>query len=330
MIRKVLKKKIYILKCCIFIFTLVTLLSLNSHDEVKPLKSDSICHCKPIQIHPESKGHCSDVSTGRGVDQQVLSFTIYYDEKRGKSSMHRKYWDGIAINAHLARTLFPNYVMRLYFDMTKIDTEKLCPIFCSEPNLDLCPIDQLSHLPLPAYDYIPTAWRFLPALDPLVSEWHSRDLDSSLSEREKAAVNDWKFNSNKTFHFMRDHPQHSVEILAGMFGMRINPKNRRFIMKMFGIVMEQAQRHISEGPGRDQYILAQHVWPNAKQDSISHDSYNCQKDKLSNGTLIRAFPTKRKHNERENFIGSRRSPRFRNKECPIECRPEDHTDWKFC
>ncbi len=37
-------------------------------------------------------------------------------------------------------------------------------------------------------------WRFAPMADPLVDEWHSRDLDSVISDREAAAVNDWRSN----------------------------------------------------------------------------------------------------------------------------------------
>ena len=55
-------------------------------------------------------------------------------------------------------------------------------------------------------------WRFVPIFDPLVSEFHSRDLDSIVSQREVAAVNDWLAAENKTFHIMRDHKQHGSAI----------------------------------------------------------------------------------------------------------------------
>jgi len=45
-----------------------------------------------------------------------------------------------------------------------------------------------------------------------VSEFHSRDLDSIVSQREVAAVNDWLAAENKTFHIMRDHKQHGSAI----------------------------------------------------------------------------------------------------------------------
>ena len=57
--------------------------------------------------------------------------------------------------------------------------------------------------------------------DPLVQEWHSRGLDSVVSDREVAAVNDW-LSTNKTFQIMRDNPAHGVNILGGCFGMQFN------------------------------------------------------------------------------------------------------------
>jgi len=45
-------------------------------------------------------------------------------------------------------------------------------------------------------------WRFAPMADPLVTEWHSRDLDSVISEREAAAVADWRDNSLALYHVM--------------------------------------------------------------------------------------------------------------------------------
>ena len=55
-------------------------------------------------------------------------------------------------------------------------------------------------------------WRFAPMADPLVSEFHSRDLDSIVSQREVAAVNEWLADKTKTFHIMRDHRQHGSAI----------------------------------------------------------------------------------------------------------------------
>merc|ERR1719187_18821 len=56
-------------------------------------------------------------------------------------------------------------------------------------------------------------------VDPLVTEWHSRDLDSLPSQREVDAVNDWR-TTNKTYQIMRDNPVHNAKIMGGLFGMQ--------------------------------------------------------------------------------------------------------------
>ena len=55
----------------------------------------------------------------------------------------------------------------------------------------------------------------------------SRDLDSRITAREAAAVADW-LASDKAFHFMRDHPAHSIEILGSGWGVRQSPLEREF------------------------------------------------------------------------------------------------------
>ena len=60
--------------------------------------------------------------------------------------------------------------------------------------------------------------------DPLVQEWHSRDLDSLVTQREVDAVNDW-LTTNKTFQIMRDNPLHFTEILGGSFGMQFTEQS---------------------------------------------------------------------------------------------------------
>ena len=56
-------------------------------------------------------------------------------------------------------------------------------------------------------------------VDPLVSEFHSRDLDSIVSPREVAAVKEWLITENKTFHIMRDHKQHGSAIPGDFINM---------------------------------------------------------------------------------------------------------------
>ena len=63
--------------------------------------------------------------------------------------------------------------------------------------------------------------RFFPTLDPQVSIFISRDLDSRITAREVAAVAEWLGSpGGEAVHCMRDHPQHYMPIMAGMWGAR--------------------------------------------------------------------------------------------------------------
>ena len=54
----------------------------------------------------------------------------------------------------------------------------------------------------------------------------SRDADSAVSGRESSAVQDW-LKTNKSFHFLRDHPDQGTYILGGGWGWRATPLTRK-------------------------------------------------------------------------------------------------------
>lgn len=75
--------------------------------------------------------------------------------------------------------------------------------------------------------------------------------------------------------------------------------------------------------GKDQDFLEHHVYKLLVNRSTIHDSYSCRRFANS-----KPFPTERKIID---HIGSvYYSPIKKIKECPIECRPPNHLDWKYC
>ena len=64
-----------------------------------------------------------------------------------------------------------------------------------------------------------TIWRFLPFLNKENDIIIVRDADSRFNERELDAVNEW-LESDKQFHFMRDHETHDEFLLSGMWGAK--------------------------------------------------------------------------------------------------------------
>lgn len=116
-------------------------------------------------------------------------------------------------------------------------------------------------------------WRFLDAgkYDAFIS----RDTDSRLGLREKAAVDEW-IKSGKDYHIMRDHPAHAFKILGGMWGCRAG--NLGDIEDLINSYHDKREYYQV-----DQNFLKEVVWGRAKDNSLVHDPIFEKKP----------FPTKR-------------------------------------
>ena len=205
----------------------------------------------------------------------------------------------------------------------------LCDLACTYPDVfEICDVEtnprfgNISHI-------FPANWRFLTALDPQVDIAFSRDLDSQFNYRELEAVRQF-LNSTQDFHFMRDHPNHKEEILAGMWGVKLTSSIRMKLHQSFDKIFESNVFYNNpDQRGSDQELLKEYIWPWAKELAMMHDSYHCKKYR---NTI--PFPTQRRDGDC-NFVGcipelkSRITFTKKNK-CPRECRPKNHLDWKYC
>lgn len=298
------------------------------------VKLDRYCGCRVVKSGPY-ESTCSDTADFRGPDQRVISYSFY------GGSLNTDYFNGIRGNLADVESYYPGYVMRLYTDVSpgQDGHSYLCGLFCHTGSiLDVCPVQNLGHNMSTEFGML---WRFAPMADPLVGEWHSRDLDSRPSQREVDAVNDW-LPSGKTYHIMRDNPVHNTKILGGAFGMQFikdnKDKDRRSLAKSLFLNMLAGSRATK---GYDQTVLKKHVWPHAEHDSVAHDSYLCLYNNPRVGnrdSAHRAFPTQRVNSKgygephATNFVGSNGGKIFlpHSKQCPPECRPVDHQDWLLC
>jgi len=93
----------------------------------------------------------------------------------------------------------------------------------------------------------------------------SRDTDSRLNHREKAAVDEW-LESDKSFHIMRDHPFHKFPVLGGMWGVKKDVvPNMVDMIKEFGGTDEY---------GTDYVFFAKKVLPSIHRDQVLiHDEF---------------------------------------------------------
>lgn len=155
-------------------------------------------------------------------DKKVISYSIYGINSDLDTS--RGFYKGIFVNLELAKTVYPGWVIRVYIPnnepaefINKLIETKEIELFLVDTNLCL------------------RAVRYLPNDDPQVSIWISRDLDSIVTFREKAAVDDWLMNyPDKELHIMSDNVAHIWTIPGGMFGKK-NNNNRRLVEFMIWV-----------------------------------------------------------------------------------------------
>ncbi len=116
-----------------------------------------------------------------------------------------------------------------------------------------------------------------------------------------------------------------------MYGFA-NVRNRELSKKLFSILIDKkiANRYYKNGvsvKGLDQEFLREFFWEYAQKNSTIHDSYTCKEFQG------KPFPTQRPNSFcyvsciyccEDNY------KHRTNKECPIECRPEDHQNWIYC
>lgn len=204
--------------------------------------------------------------------KNIIAFSLWGDNPM--------YWQGALENIELAKKYYPGWYCRFYID-DKSDINLIQTI--KGDNVEVVLVNSKD-------SFEGTFWRFYASADPDVNIFMSRDTDSRLSEREYYAVQEW-LKSNKDFHIMRDHPYHTVPILAGMWGCR----NGLMRDDKLDILNKIKSWVYFKQKGCDQDFLCQIIYPYIVNKSMEHSEFG-----LRFGGNIISFPTKRKDYE---FVG---------------------------
>ncbi|CAF0866460.1 unnamed protein product [Brachionus calyciflorus] len=264
-------------------------------------------------------------SLKRGLNQKVVAYSLYGTNDR--------YYKLISHTSEMVKKFYPDHVMRIYHD-DSINKSIICQLECANPHIDFCNIHKLP-LSLENFNQVlnlnyihSMEWRFLPIGDTFVDLFHSRDSDSMILQREYDSVQEW-LNSDNIGHIMRDHPQHGTHILGGMWGLKTN-QDRKLSNEVYNIIIDKklSQKYNPGGKssrGHDQYFLSHHVYDKINLKSTVHDSYLCKKYPNS-----KPFPTERKGDCFVGRVGWCNETNINFFECPNECRPPNHQDWKSC
>jgi len=199
--------------------------------------------------------------------KKIISFSLWGNNP--------KYTTGAIKNAHLAIRYFPGWKCRYY--LANDVEDKIIDSLSRFNNVELV------HMNEPG-NWKGMYWRFYPASEDDVDVMCSRDTDSRLGAREKAAVDEW-LASDRGFHVMRDHPAHCIGVLGGGFGCK-----RGVVRNM----KELIETHITDENrwGIDQEFLCSIIEPMVRPTWMEHDSfYNIEKRKTD--PYCRPFPTPR-------------------------------------
>ena len=185
-------------------------------------------------------------------NRNVIAFSVWGENPR--------YLNGAITNAIVARYLYPGWSARFYTD------ESTPPSFRDALKQHGAQVVLVEGLPADRYGLF---WRFLVEDDAAVDIFLIRDADSVMNVKERWAVADW-LGSGKAFHVMRDHPQHSELILAGMWGA-----HRGNIGDMRKRIMDSvaAGSNVGNYLTHDQHFLRTIVWPRARHSVLIHDAY---------------------------------------------------------
>jgi len=176
----------------------------------------------------------------------IISFSLY-----GHAPL---YCEGALRNVVLAKSVYPGWPCRFYID----DTVPVRYVNVLERRGA-----QIVHVAKSLGPMYGRYWRFWPAADPTTDRFIVRDADSRLNLREKAAVDEW-IRSGKSFHVTRDHPQHGVRILGGMWGgVRGKLPDIAALIDRWGLFARQ---------GENQQFMSEVVHPHMGRDYLCHDS----------------------------------------------------------
>ena len=195
---------------------------------------------------------------------KIIAFSLWGDDP--------KYTVGAVKNAKLAKEIYPGWQCHFYIGDG-------VPSSIIEQLME----EEAVVIMTKGGGWNATFWRFYSADSNDL--FISRDTDSRLNLREKAAVDEW-LASDKDFHIMRDHPYHQTEILAGMWGCR-----NGILKGVKDMIHDYDMREYDGVYQNDQNFLREIIYPMIKDRAIVHDEYFERKP----------FPTRRMNEQ--DFVG---------------------------
>jgi len=259
--------------------------------------------------------------------KKVLAFAIF--NKKEGDELDGWLLDGVQVQSNLAKLYYPDWVIQVYSVGLK---DEYIHELISYDNVEVLKCKRLG---TPAKIMM---HRFLALDNPNV--WISvvRDLDSRFSLREMMAVNEW-ISSPYRFHATRDHKDHLIAIMGGMFGMKrgLLDSSNTTMTAIAKEVLEATYPGVQNIPGccsDDQNFLTNYIWPKVKHDTLSHDM-NIRRCQRFGAKECREFPLGPRNEDTNFFVGAafKHGSRFPSNSssytCTVDCKPSISTLYPF-
>lgn len=181
--------------------------------------------------------------------RKVISYSLYSSDR--KNPIY--YINGLLLNLDLAKIIYPDFKISVYLQDKFIDLKSVIE-------------NKGGNVILKKYEgnnQIPSMWRYTPLVEGNFDLVLFRDTDSLLTKRERDLVNKFE-KSDKKFHIIRDHPHHTMKILAGMWGAKqTSPVVSKIIedcYKLDGVY------------GYEEKYFQEHLYNEIKDNALEHDS----------------------------------------------------------
>lgn len=186
--------------------------------------------------------------------KKVISYCLWGTENR--------YIKGMLRNIQLARDIYPGWHVYVYLGKDA-DTWLVEALEKTAFEHDV---------PLEIWHRDIADWRlmldrFRAILEPGVDVMISRDADSRLTLREKAAVDEW-LASDYGAHSISDHPHHSLAMMGGLCGFK-----KHCIPANFSSMLDDWQFTTEAKWQQDQDFLNQKLLPLISNHLLRHDDF---------------------------------------------------------
>jgi len=110
-----------------------------------------------------------------------------------------------------------------------------------------------------------------------------------ITDREVAAVDEWRSESSAAFHSMRDHPYHTSPLMAGLMGHRKKgEKPLHELSQAFSTLLLSSDFNLDFA--EDQNMLSEHIFFVVRPHLLEHVSWYCKTKEPKDQWM--SFPTR--------------------------------------